>query len=785
MSEGSNLGRYAAALLSVGLAILVRRLLDPFLGNSLALVTLYGGVAAAVCIGRWQPGAIAAIAGYIATYYWLIMSKGEIRLTLADLAGFSGYALSCGIIIYTGELMHRARDRAQLEIAERKRAQDALQSREAELQAVVNATPFLLTRCSRDLRYRFVSRTYAEMIGREPDDIVGRPILEVMGDEGFRTIHPHIEKVLDGHRVEYEAEVHFESAGRRFLHVLYTPETDNSGAVTGWVGSIRDLTLRKRAEEEREKFVALVEQSDDFIGMGGLDGNVIYINRAGCRLVGLDPAEAPGTPIAFFHPEKWWIKLRDQIFPAIMREETNWVGEAQLRHVQTGEPIDVLMNVFSVRHARTNEILCYATVMRDITDRKRIEREREQLLDREQGLRRQAEAAGRIKDEFLATVSHELRTPLNSILGWASMLRAGQLQKPIVPRAIEAIERNARLQAQLIEDLLDVSRIISGKLPLNMKSVDVGPIVRSAVDSIRPAAHAKQIRLQVIVDYNAGTVAADEGRLQQIIWNLLSNSVKFTPSGGSVELSVGRAESGVCISVSDTGQGIKREFLPFVFDRFQQEDPSITRIHGGLGLGLAIARHLVELHGGTIAASSEGEGRGATFTVSLPSVSEASHSIGYRPGSNGAAAQTTNQAVMPDLSGITVLAIDDAEDTRQLLQHLVSQCGADIITASSANEGLQVMTADSPDIIICDIGMPEEDGYSFIRKARTLWQPNSTTIPAIALTGYVRVEDRMRALEAGYQMFVPKPVEPSELLRIVATLVGRTTEKPQAAFPNK
>jgi CheY-like chemotaxis protein len=237
--------------------------------------------------------------------------------------------------------------------------------------------------------------------------------------------------------------------------------------------------------------------------------------------------------------------------------------------------------------------------------------------------------------------------------------------------------------------------------------------------------------------------------------------------------------------VSDTGQGIKREFLPFVFDRFQQEDPSITRIHGGLGLGLAIARHLVELHGGTIAASSEGEGRGATFTVSLPSVSEASHSIGYRPGSNGAAAQTTNQAVMPDLSGITVLAIDDAEDTRQLLQHLVSQCGADIITASSANEGLQVMTADSPDIIICDIGMPEEDGYSFIRKARTLWQPNSTTIPAIALTGYVRVEDRMRALEAGYQMFVPKPVEPSELLRIVATLVGRTTEKPQAAFPNK
>jgi signal transduction histidine kinase/ActR/RegA family two-component response regulator len=489
----------------------------------------------------------------------------------------------------------------------------------------------------------------------------------------------------------------------------------------------------------------------------------------------LDPGEAPGKPIALFHPQKWRIKLRDEIFPSVMRGEGNWLGEAQLLNVRTDQPIDVLMNIFSVRHPATNEILCYATVMRDITERKRTEREREHLLAQEQVLRRQAEAAGRIKDEFLATVSHELRTPLNSILGWASMLRAGQLQKPIVPRALEAIERNARLQAQLIEDLLDVSRIISGKLRLNMKSVDVGPIVQAAVDSVRPAANAKQIQLQITVDPNTGGVTADEARLQQIIWNLLSNSVKFTPGGGTVRLRVGRTKSGVQISVSDTGQGIKQEFLPFVFDRFQQADASITRKHGGLGLGLAIARHLVEMHGGIITASSEGEGRGATFTVSLPCAPEPTHSIDHAV-LDSAAARHTNQNGTPDLSGIRVLAIDDAEDTRQLLRQLVSQCGADIITASSASEGLQVMTADRPDIIICDIGMPEEDGYSFIRKARTLSPPNSATVPAIALTGYVRVEDRVRALDAGYQMFVPKPVQPAELLRIVATLVGRAAE---------
>lgn len=382
------------------------------------------------------------------------------------------------------------------------------------------------------------------------------------------------------------------------------------------------------------------------------------------------------------------------------------------------------------------------------------------------------ERVSRIKDEFLATISHELRTPLNAILGWATLLSGAQLDKVAFDRAIKAIERNAKSQAQLVEDLLDVSRIISGKLRLEIKPVVIANVVRAAVDAVRPAADAKQVKLQLTVDNTIDQLRADEARLQQIIWNLLSNSIKFTPSGGLVRLAVARADSVVEISISDTGEGINKQLLPFIFDRFQQGDASITRKHGGLGLGLAITRHLVEMHGGTIEADSNGEGLGATFCVRLPMAQAATAGRRVRPNLNSASQVPVPDA--PDLSGVRILAVDDAEDTRALLHFVLEHYGADVITAGSAQDAMEVLERWQPDVIVCDIGMPDEDGYSFIRRVRQLRQGGDT--PAVAVTGYVRVEDRMRALDAGYQMFVPKPVQPMELVSLIASVTGRAAE---------
>ena len=399
------------------------------------------------------------------------------------------------------------------------------------------------------------------------------------------------------------------------------------------------------------------------------------------------------------------------------------------------------------------------------------------LLAREQSLRAEAEKANRVKDEFLATVSHELRTPLNAILGWATIMRSRKIDEATAERAIEAIERNAKSQAQLIEELLDVSRIISGKMRLDIKPIAVTPVVQAAIDSVRPAAEAKDIRLEIVIDPAADKLSADEGRLQQVIWNLLSNSIKFTPRGGSVQVKVSRKDSFAQISVRDSGEGISLQFLPYVFDRFKQADASTNRKHGGLGLGLAIARNLAELHGGTIEAESEGEGLGATFTVTLPITAVVSPVTRVAESENrDAVKETSGISDRPNLAGIKILAIEDGADARELLRVVLEGFGADVATASSAREGLEVMAGWRPDVIVSDIGMPGEDGYSFIEQVRKLKASEGGNTPAIALTGFVRVEDRMRALEAGYQMFVPKPVQANELGKTIATLVGRADE---------
>ena len=407
--------------------------------------------------------------------------------------------------------------------------------------------------------------------------------------------------------------------------------------------------------------------------------------------------------------------------------------------------------------------------------RARAEEERERLLRSEQAARLNAERNSRLKDEFLATISHELRTPLTAIIGWTQLLRRAPANGEMIERALEVIERNGESQLHLIEDLLDVSRIISGKLLLDVRAVHLPPVIEAALDAARPAAEAKGIELRSAHDPAAGPVAGDPDRLQQVVWNLVNNAVKFTPAGGRVEVRLARAAGdGVEIAVSDTGAGVEPEFLPYVFDRFRQADAATTRAHGGLGLGLAIVRQLVELHGGTVAVSSEGAGRGATFAIRLPAMPLSPQRATPAPARLYAAAAAPAGALDCEiLSGLRVLVVDDEGDARELFARTLSECGARVLTAASAAGAMDALERERPDVLLADIGMPGEDGYELIARVRSLPPERGGRTPAAALTAYARGEDRLRALRAGFQIHLPKPVKAAELISVIAGLAGR------------
>ena len=422
-----------------------------------------------------------------------------------------------------------------------------------------------------------------------------------------------------------------------------------------------------------------------------------------------------------------------------------------------------------------------AELQQEVAERKQAEEERARLLIREQAARAEAERANRTKDEFLATLSHELRTPLTAILGWTHLIRGGNLDESMLGRALETIERNARAQSQLIDDLLDVSRIITGKLALDFHPVELSSIIEATIDTVRPMAEAKSIRVEPQLRTSHCVVSGDPARLQQVVWNLFSNAVKFTPEGGQVEVGLMCDERHVELEVRDTGQGISAEFLPYIFDRFRQADGTTTRKHGGLGLGLAIVRHLVELHGGVIQAASDGEGQGATFTLSLPLASDAKASSNGAPEPDGAAATEAEGTGLNPLvksavlEGLRILIVDDEPDTRELVQEVLGRQGAEVRTSGSVAEALQTLAAWQADLIVSDIGMPVQDGYELIRRVRKLDTDGRGQIPAVALTAYAGAEDVKRALDAGFQTHLAKPVDPKALIATVARTAGRET----------
>ncbi len=587
-------------------------------------------------------------------------------------------------------------------------------------------------------------------------------------DEDTKNIINNLREVLSGKKegFAFEYPCHSPQEERWFLLQVSAMRGVEGGAVISHI----DISDRKKAEQElknSEQFNrSIFENSPDCVKVLNLDGTLHAMNTNGLCIMEIDE----------FSPfvGKQWVDLWEgdenelayqAVHNAVKGKTSKFEGfcktvKGNLKYWDVS-----VAPVFDSNGKPTRLI----STSRDITERREAENEREKFLKGEQVARREAEIANRLRDEFLATVSHELRAPLNSILGWGRLLEKGNLDEKTTEKAISTIVRNAESQNRLIEDLLDVSRIISGKLRLEVMTIKPINIVEAALENVRPAAEAKGITLEIKEDSDVSHISGDPNRLQQVIWNLLSNAIKFTPNDGRVTLEIERDKDFVELRVQDTGVGIKEEFLPHVFDRFRQADASSIRKFGGLGLGLAIVRHITEMHGGIVSVYSEGEGKGSTFTVKLPLITSPSESE---------EAETTTSSSLenaPEISldGLLILVVDDEEDTRQLLVQSLTFHGATVISADSAKNAMELLKDQNPDVLVSDIGMPDEDGYSLIRKVRALPDEQNRNIPAIALTAFTRAQDRMRALSSGFQNHVSKPVEPDELTTVIASLTGR------------
>jgi len=641
-----------------------------------------------------------------------------------------------------------------------------------ELEFLLDSIPALVSYIDAEERYQFNNRAYVDWFGMSSDELRGRHLQDVLGEAGYEAIRPHVHSALRGERCEFETLAAYKNGDVREIHATYVPDRDAGGSVRGFVAIVQDVTEKARAGRQVRAADARLSLAADAaqFGVWSVDASgEMEISDRGAAILGLAPGRHPIDAV------------RNLIDPDDYRENAERIRSALLARsdfdvqYRLNRP-DGSQRWVSGRgraaHDESGKVTAIIGVVQDITPAKELEaalrqqsEDNARLFEAAQKSREIAETANRLKDDFLATVSHELRTPLNAIMGWARMLSMGVLDHEHRARAIETIERNAVIQQRIIEDILDVSRIVTGKIRLDMTPIDLLPAVQAAIEAVKPSATARAVAVAPDLESDIGRVFGDASRVQQIVWNLLSNAIKFTPRGGSVAITLRRSNGSAVLVVSDTGRGIAPEFLPHVFDRFRQGDASTTRTHGGLGLGLAIVRHLTELHGGSVEASSDGEGRGATFTIRLP-LDERHEAASDAASREVKAAYDTGRP----LADVGVLVIDDEPDARELFRVILAQAGADVRTASSARGALMLLDDWLPAVVVCDIAMPVVDGYSFIAQLRARPPEAGGEIPSAALTAYARLEDRERALAAGYQMHIVKPVDPRELTRAVATL---------------
>src|SRR5262249_37368560 len=682
---------------------------------------------------------------------------------------------------------------------------------------LADAMPQIVYTCGPDGLVDYGNQRWVEYVGVPVEQSIGRRWMEAIHpDDRESTRRLLKESAEKGQPFETEHRLRRKDGQYRWHLARGTPIRNAQGRIVKWIGTLTDIHDRKEAEAEREELLAreraaraeaehatesilrLQTLTDSALRRLELDDllremlarirELLETDFAAILLltedehslsvraiIGLEEA-AMGQSVPVGQGVAGTIAASRA--PLIVEDlsTVEVINPVLRRNARSliGAPLIVEGRLIGVIHADTTRPRRFTEddvrLLQLAADRVALAIEHARIYEVERQARRQAEEANRVKDEFLALVSHEVRSPLNAMLGYAALLRYGGLDALKVKHAAEVIERSGKAQAQLIDDLLDTARIISGKLRLEVGPVDLVSVIEHAVQTIRPAADAKGISLETDLPSEIGQITGDHVRLQQVVWNLLSNAVKFTPRGGRVEARLERVDPYICITVSDPGKGISHDFLPYVFDRFRQADASSARRYGGLGLGLALVKYLVELHGGTIEAASGGEGQGATFKVTLP-VRAGATPLGEAGG------QPVWGKSSGELGGGRALVVDDEDDARELIETALTQFGADVVSVSSAEEAYTLITATPPqgrlDIVVTDIGMPGEDGYSLIRRVREWESARGAHIPAVALTAYGRVEDRVRALNAGFQMHVPKPVEPAELAAVITSLIRR------------
>jgi len=608
------------------------------------------------------------------------------------------------------------------------------------------------------------NRAAERIFGWTAAEAVGRSITIVIPPDRLAEEEDILARIKQGEKIEHFETTRMRKDGTRFeISLTVSPIKNAKGEVIGASKIARDISARLHGDEAIARLAAIVNSADDAIVSKTLDGVITSWNRAAQAMFGWTAAEAVGQRITLIIPRERWPEEDEVLARVCKGESIDHFDTVRVR--KSGERIDVSLTVSPVKDAR-GRIIGASKIVRDVSERKRAEAERTKLLQTVQQAREEAEELNRSKDQFLAVLSHELRTPLNAIFGWARMLQSAAMDEATSRRAIDAILRNATAQVQLVEDLLDVSRIITGKMRLDVQWLDLKSVIESALDAVQPAASAKGLKIETVLDPNAGPVVGAADRLRQVVWNLLMNAIKFTPRDGRVQVHLRKLKSHVEIVVSDSGEGIQPEILPFIFDRFRQGDSTTTRPHGGLGLGLALVRHLVDLHGGRVRAASEGPGRGATFVVELP--------VAILGPEAGTTLETSAAMGALPLQNVRVLLVDDDADGLDLTTVMLTNSGAQVKTAVSVAAALDVLESWPADVLVSDIEMPGEDGYELLRRIRAKERGGRTRLPALALTAYGRPEDRRRTLAAGYNLHLAKPIDPSELVLAVANLVGRT-----------
>ena len=613
------------------------------------------------------------------------------------------------------------------------------------------------------MRFLAVNDAAIRHYGYSHSEFLDMTIKDIRPAEDIKVLEEYLASGSPG--VDHAGEWRHRKKDGTIINVEVTANRLQFGGRAAEFVLVQDITERKKAETalriSEDRYRDLVDNSHELICTHDLEGRVLSVNPWASRVLGYPQDSLIGTNIR----DGLLPKYREQFDEYLLTVKTQGSARGVMK-VRTASGEIRLWEYYNTLRTEGVEKPIVRGMAHDATERR-------QALKREKEARMEAEAANRVKDEFLSTLSHELRTPLTAIMGWADLLLHDEVEPGNRRQAIETIFRNANSQCQLINDLLEVSRIITGKLRLEFVACELREVIEAAAESIRPTAEAKGVRLQILLEPNVGPVFGDQERLQQIVWNLLSNGVKFTRKGGTVQVTLQRINSHVEVVVSDTGVGISADFLPHVFDRFRQADGSTTRTYGGLGLGLAIVRHLVELHGGTTWAESPGEEQGAKFTVRFPLMTTNDQQLDEELRQPAIAAFEPRNKQPASLEGLRIIVVDDEIDARTLLTMMLERCGAEVIAVGSASEGLESVENWLPDVLIADIGMPVEDGYGLIRKVRSLPKDRGGETPALALTAYARTEDRVRALSEGYQVHLAKPVDRFELAAVISSLGQR------------